>query len=103
MKADKILNTVEDSFHHHYLQFDVIVGYNDSTMQDFPNITSRGVWVKWSSNKGYLNFEIPLTYFLTNPYHWVKVFDKHVFAIVRDEMDRICGWTKEDSLQPNKY
>ena len=60
----------------------------------------RGQVVK--SSKGKLGEEIPVTYFLADPSHHVKVVSKHIFSIVDYGKARRCGCTQEDALRLKK-
>ena len=44
-----------------------------------------------------------MPYFLADPYHRVKVVDKHIFSIVNDGKAQQCGCTKADDLRLKKY
>ena len=104
MEAGKILNMVEDVFRDKCLIIDSIVGNDYSTMIALLNhlsIGSRGQFLRSSKRK--LDEVMPVTSFLADPSHRVKVVAKHIFSIVNDDKAWQCGCTKADAIRLKKY
>ena len=55
------------------------------------------------SSKGKIGEKIPVTYFLVDPSHHVKVVSKQTFSIVDYGKAHQCGCTKADALIIKKY
>ena len=103
MEAAAILDMVKYTFHDCCFVIDVIVRYDDSTIQDVlkhPSIGARGQVLKPS--KGKLDDGIPMPSFLAYPSHRVKVVAKHIFSIVNDGKAHKCVCTKVDAIRLKK-
>ena len=95
METAAILEMVKYAFHNRCFIIDVIVRYDDITIQDVlkhPSIVARGQVLK--SSKVKLDEGIPVPSFLAYPSHRVKVVSKHTFYIVNDGKAQQCVCTK---------
>ena len=103
MEASEIMKMVEDYFYNRFFIIDVIVRDDDSKMRavlNHPSKGARGQVLK--SSKGKLHTDIPEPSFLADPSHCVKVVAKHIFSIVNESRNLLCGCTKADALRLNK-
>ena len=65
-----------------------------------PSSGDRGQVMK--SSKGKLGERTPVTYFLVDTSHHVKVVSKHTFSIVGYSKTQGCGFAKADALRLKK-
>ena len=103
MEASAILKMVEDAFYDQFFVVDVIISYNDSTVQAVVKHPLIGAWGRFlKTSKGKLDEEIPEPSFFADPSHRVKFVAKHIFSIVNKSRAQQCGCTKADALQIKK-
>ena len=101
--ASAILKYLEDTLYNRFFVVDVIVSDDDSTMQavlKHPSKGAQGQVLKSPKGKNYE--EIPEPSFLVDHSHCTKVIAKHIFSIVNESRDQLCGCTKSYALRLKK-